>query len=345
MSWFARLFREQSDEVVILVDVGAGSVAGAYARFVARTEPSLIYSKRIAIEPHEGEERELAMERALGELGAALIGEGAPAALRAAGRGRADYILVSVSAPWESTALRDETFEKEKPFTFTRKMVRDALEHAAEVPDGKLLVDESIIGTILNGYATSQPNGKLAKRAIVIVLASLIDEPVARRVAFALRALFHHEKILSIAGSSLRYQALRSTFPHEEDALILDASGPEIAVSLVRGGLLVAVTEMPDGEAGSPEWIKEVQTALAELAKRYPLPRTIFLLADPGKGDGLARLLVAPEFDALWLSDEPPRVLTVAATQVQGIGNRSGNEPDLALMLMARYWRDHGHDD
>lgn len=345
MSWLSNFFVRSHNEAIVLIDVGAGSVAGGYAHFQDGMSPSIEYAKRVPIEPRESESRDKAMERALAELGEALVREGAPALVRATGRGSADAILVSISAPWQSTTLRQEKFEHTKPFTFTRSMLRKAVENAGVVPEGKMLVDESVVGTLLNGYETHAPYGRKVVRAEVVILASLIEESVARRIAGSLKALFHSERILSIAGSSLRYQTLLSLFPHERDAFILDATGPEIAIALVRKGLLVAVTELPDGEAGSPEWIKETKDAFADIAKRYPLPHSIFLLADKGKADTLKKTLDSAELDRLWLSDEPPKVLTIVPSHLSMIKNAATSEPDLAILLMALYWQKHGHDE
>jgi predicted ribosome quality control (RQC) complex YloA/Tae2 family protein len=59
----------------------------------------------------------------------------------------------------------------------------------------------------------------------------------------------------------------------------------------------------------------------------------------------LKNTLEHSELDRLWLSEEPPKVLTVAPSHVSMIKNIGTSEPDLALMLMALYWQKHGHDE
>ena len=242
MNFFVNLFRSKRAESVVLIDIGGSSVAGAYAHYKENQPPALLYTRRVPIELREGEAHERAMLRALKVLGDILIREGAPTLARATGEGTVDLILVSVDAPWQETSVRTENFERETPFVFTKSMVAKTLEKNHIVVPEKLLGDESIIGTILNGYETTDPYGKKVHRASLVILTSLIDKNIAEGILSIIQSLYHTKRILPIAGSSLRYQVMRSVFPHERDALILDATGPLTSIMLVRKGLFMAVS-------------------------------------------------------------------------------------------------------
>ncbi len=341
MGFFGRAFSSLRAESLILIDVSAGSVAGAYVHYKKGALPTILFTRRVPIEIRAGEPHERAMLRALEVLGQSLVRDGAPALVRHAGSGSADAILVSVDAPWQETKIRAEYFERKTPFTFTKSMVTTALEKTTGAVPGKFLADESIIGTVLNGYETKEPYGKKVHRAAVIVLTSLIDENVSQSIVSILRSAFHSKNILSIAGSSLRYQAMRVAFPHEKDTLILDAMGPLISTALVRKGLLVDVSEMSDGipTSDTRAWVQEVRGELTEMAKRYPLPRTIFLLAQDQDIAVLEKALSAAELKELWLSDNPPKIVSVLAAHVSNLVKQTSTAlPDLALLLMAVYW-------
>lgn len=339
MKWPFESSRRRAQSV-ILVDIGAGAVAGGYA-YVAGASPTLAYSARVSIEAHAGEAAAAAMARALAELGNLLIREGAPELARLAGDARAESVLVAVNAPWQKTSIRTERFENMRPFIFTERMAVEAVERAGAPPSGMMPVDESVIATLLNGYETRRPYGKRAHRASIIILSSFIDTEIAERAGKALHALFHGRAVRSIAGSSLRYQTLSRIFAHERDAIILDARGPEIAVSLVRDGLLVAVSELQSGAPGAPGWMHEVVSAFADLAKRYPLPHTIFLIADPADFDALKHLFADVKLGALWLSDNPPKVVPVLPAHLPGVTLAPGATNELVLMLMTLFWRQH----
>lgn len=341
MSFLSELFRgNQHAESVALIDIGTGSVAGAYVRYTEGEAPAMLYTRRMPIEIREDEPHERAMLRALGILGETLIREGAPALLRATGSGAAGTVFVSIDAPWQKTSVRTEYFEQKTPFTFTRRLVADALGKTRVVPPGQLLADESIIGTILNGYETHDPYGKTARRASVVILSSLIDGKVAKSILAILRGLFHTKSIVSIAGSSLRYQAMRAAFPHERDALIVDATGPMTSLALVRRDLLVDVVEVACLAADTAAWLQKVSGEFAELAERFPLPRTIFLLAREPDIASLRKTLDEANLGTLWLSDNPPKIVSVQGSHLSGtVKQVTTAPPDLSLLLMALYWR------
>ena len=324
----------------MLIDIGARSVAGAYARYAQGEAPTLLYTRRLPIEFREQEPHERAMLRALEILGRALVREGAPALLRATGSGRCDTMLVSVDAPWQKTSVRTEHLEQERPFTFSRSLVAATLEKSRTAPAGKVLVDESVIGTILNGYETRDPYGKQVKRASIVVLTSLIDERVANGISAIIRGLYHGGDISSIAGSSLRYQAIRIAFPHERDALILDATGMSASLALVRKNLLVDVSEVEDSSGSSAAWMKKVAGELAKLSGRFPLPHTIFLLAREPEISSIQETLDAADLGTLWLSEHPPKIVPVLASHLLGSSVRQAAPApaDLSLLLMALYW-------
>lgn len=337
MSFFRR--EKKGAESVVLVDVGTSSVAGAYVRYIKGEQPALLYTRRFPVETREKEVPEAGMLRALQILGATLIKEGAPVLARATGSGRADNIFVSIDAPWQTTSVRVQDFEQKTPFIFTKGLVTKELEKTRATVSGKIIADESVIGTILNGYETSDPYGKRAHRASIVVLTSSIDEKVAHGILSVLQGLYHTRRILPIAGDSLRYQAMRMAFPHERDALIIDATSPLTSIALIRKDLFVAIAQTADRSADTESWTSGIAAKLGELAKTYPLPRTIFLLAREPETLSLQKTLDTMHLGKLWLSDNPPRIVSVLASHLAGsIRQTTTAPPDLQLLLMALYW-------
>jgi len=339
MSFLDGLFgKKKRTESVVLIDIVADSVAGAYAYYVEDEKPSVLYTRRLPVEAREGESQDRAMLRALKILADTLISEGAPVLARATGSGAAGTILVSIDAPWQETSVRTEHFEAEEPFVFTRNLVDAKLGETVVKAPGKMLADESIIGTILNGYETRDPYGKRVRRASVVVLTSLIDEKVAKGIATILQAAYHTKNILPIAGSSLRYQAMYKAFPHERDALIVDATGPLTSLALLRHGLLATAVDAAPADTADA-WVEHIRADLTELAKQYPLPRTIFLLAREAQVAALQKTLSEAKLADLWLSDNPPKVVSVLPSHISGLVRQvSTAAPDLLLLLMALYF-------
>lgn len=337
MTLFGKLFSKTKPRTAALIEVGPDSVAGAYLCCVENGVPTLAYARRISIENRGDEERESAMLRSLSTLGELLIREGAPALARTAGSGHVDTILVSIDAPWQETSVRTEQIERKDPFVFTRSMVTSLLERTRVRPKGKHLGNESVIGMMLNGYETARGYGKRAHRASVLILTSLIDEQVAKSIVSTLEQLYHTKHILHIAKCSLRYQAMRILFPHELNALILDVSTVAISIVLVRRGYFRAVTEVSRETPGTG-WVPAVVNEFSELAKHYPLPRTIFVLAPEAESAATRVSLETAHLGSLWLSDNPPKIISVVPSHLSSLVNRASDaSPDLALLLMALY--------
>lgn len=342
MSFLQNIFlkEKKGEESVILINIGADSVAGAYARYEKDALPALLYTRRLPIEIRKDEPHERAMRRALDILGNDLIREGAPVLTRATGSGAASMILVSVDAPWQETHVRSEDFESKEPFVFTKDLVTKRLEETTPSSSEKMITDESVISTTLNGYETKNPYGKKVHRASIVVLTSLIEQKIADGITATLRSLFHTIHILPIAGSSLRYQAMRTLFPHEEDAIILDATGGSvISVALVRKEVFVSLEQV---QVSSKEnaWIDAVRDEFVEIAKSYQLPRTVFLLAREPEIASLRKILEEAHFGSIWFSQNPPKVIPVVRSSMNTVIRQMTTSPaDIVLLLMALFWK------
>ena len=136
---------------------------------------------------------------------------------------------------------------------------------------------------------------------------------------------------------------MRDVFPHERNALILDAIGQLISVALVRKDLLVAVIEMSDAVSTDVDsWVQKVIGEFIELAKEHPLPRTIFLLAQEQNSSSLEQALNAAKLGKLWLSDNPPKIVPVRAGHLTSLIRQvTTSPPDLPLLLMTLFWQHH----
>lgn len=335
MSFFNR---KKKSESVILIDIGADSVAGAYVHYSEGQLPVVLYTLRLPTETRTNEPPEAGVVRALGTVNEALIREGAPILARSTGSGRAETILVSIDAPWQNISLRTEKIERDAPFVFTENLISLALKEPDRSVSEKMIVDESVIGARLNGYETHNPYGKKAHRAEIIILTSLINERLTKKLISILRSAYHTEHIIPFAGSSLRYRAMHTAFPHEREMLMLDGMGPEISLALVRKGMFVALHE----QTISGTWIDHIEKELDELAKKYPLPRVIFLLAREQNIPALRKALGGEHIEKLWLSDMPPKIIPVLGSYVTSLVRQTdAASPDLSLLLMALFGQQH----
>lgn len=336
MGFFARLFGAKHAESVVLIDIAADSVAGAYVRYEEGRTPVMLYARRVSLAPRQGTPDGRAMLREFSTLCEALVREGAPALVRTTGDGQVHRILVSMSAPWQRTVLHTEQFEQKIPFTFNKHLIEATLKKVDAPPAGEILSDVSVIGTTLNGYETRNPYGKHAHRASVIMLASFVDERMLRDIRTALRSFYHIRNISFIASNSLRYQAVRFLFPHERDALLLDVASQLTSASVVRGGFMVDMAEVAAPASDSALWPQKVYGVLARLAEKFPLPRTIFLLAQTPDVLSLREAFDSAHLGSLWLSENPPKLIPIFPNHIGEFVHSSADlSPDTDLLFMA----------
>jgi hypothetical protein len=85
-------------------------------------------------------------------------------------------------------------------------------------------------------------------------------------------------------------------------------------------------------------WLAELSKALGGFAARHPLPRTLFVIADPHARSYLARLLDRTSLRSLWLADAPLAIIPVEPKHLsQHVRVRVEAEADTALSLLALY--------
>jgi hypothetical protein len=340
MSFVTSILKRERKENVVLIDIGARAVAGACVRYVGEEAPVVIYATHLPIEIQEGEDHSRAMLRALDHLAQTLTKEGVPALIRATKTGAVAQVLVSIDAPWQDTAIHSEEISRDGDFTFTKKLVTDAVTKVSPLEEGQVYTDASVVGTILNGYEVREPYGKRAHHAIIIILTSRMDTQVLRTLRESLAPLAKGSGSV-IAGTSLRYQAMRAAFPHESEILIVDATSSLPEVALVRKGFLVAVSETPENDTTAEVGTaKDFTRGFETLAKSYPLPRTIFLIARSNNMEEAQKALESVNFSSVWLSDNPPNIVPVATSHLAPLVRQLATvASDLPLLLMALYYQ------
>ncbi|MFA6502631.1 MAG: hypothetical protein WCT45_00020 [Candidatus Paceibacterota bacterium] len=328
-------------ESVVLIDVGEESVAGAYARCERGKTPVIVYTRSVPIRRRQLESLDIAMLRALRALGDRLVREGAPALARATGSGAISRVLVSVDAPWQESTIRTEHFEDSGPFVCTRELAErrlgDMREAVGEMLD-MTLTDQSIVGAVLNGYETREPYDKKASRASLTVLSSLVIRDIAESITTLLEGLYHTKDVELISGSSLRYQVMSRLFPHERDALIVDATASSLtSVGLMRKGVLAALLQVsvPDDVSG---WLTALQGELAEMSKHYALPSMVFLLAREPAAPELRRALETARLGVSRPTKDTPKIVLVTRSNIGGaVRHREAHEADISILFMALY--------
>ncbi len=230
-----------------LFDCNSTSVGGALAHIEGGNLPLIYYTVRQPIETREHETSSEAMLRTLASVAEALSTKGGPTLRSETGSGHIDRVLVCIGTPWQKTSIRIEALSEQKPFLFTQALVSDILKKDTSIPEGFTKSRESIIGTLLNGYETSQPYGKKVNRAEIVVLSSYVQNDIAEKIEKVVRKTYHTHALTVTAFASVAYTALHELYPHEKDFLVLEVSGEATDIAFVKRGFLVDITSLSHG--------------------------------------------------------------------------------------------------
>jgi len=339
-------------KTVALIDVGSYSLGGAYAILSKNSAPHICYSTRIPLPVHEdATPRALlrTLEEGLQKLTSNLEHEGAAALARSCGVRHVDDVVVSVGSPWQRTQLRSHT----ERYPDGKRINESDIEQAKEKIEGALgidpatsmLVDHSIIEVLINGYQTTKPFGKRARRMSVLGLASVIPISVHDKITNHLSKTFHIKPIKMQSTPALSYVVLRDLFAHEPDFLAAVVTGEATDLLLVKKGVLTGVATALEGvhsvtravsnacksvpaeeipnmiESGMLHpntvdevkgaereaknvWANAVVASLADLARKYALPQTFFILSDFSCREVFTDILKRQDVHALRLGEQ-----------------------------------------
>jgi hypothetical protein len=359
MGLFGRLIGDSSESVA-LIDVQAGSVGGGYLAHPAGMLPTLAYSTRVPVEPREHESVPDAVIRSVATLIEQMKTDGVTALARLTGSGRTARTVISIGSPWQESKVRIERLQQSQPFTFTRSLMSSIVGKTAEVSPDRIGCGESVVATILNGYETSQPFGKRAQLADIVVLSSTIERAFVDRLMVPLRdhSGLHDEKFT--ASAPLIYQVFRHLFPHEKRFLVVAVSRDATDIMMIRNGLLSSIIRAPHGVGTFPradatksedrtdtgaamlawraDWVGNVRDAFLALCRDAALPRALFLIAEDEYRSHIASALDVPALRSLWLSDESLSVIPVEPahfTREVSIGESA--KSDMFLMMLALF--------
>jgi len=363
------LFGKKRSRSAIVIDIGSSSIGGAYASFPADGSPLVPFSVREEIMFPSDKRSELCMFRAFETVVSALHASGRPAFHRATGMDHVDRVFIAIGAPWQNTRIENQTISDGKTFTFTRDMLASTVGKREKLPEGRKELQNEVVATLLNGYQTTDPYGKRAERAEVILLSSSMDGDTMDLLSRSVKRFGAHQGSMLAPSESLAHAVLRAQYPHDKDFLLMTVSDEATSVMIANRGIILDATSVPIGlhvltratgamkalrvnegvpaldaaptEAPSLDegtWTTGVTGVLREFATRHALPRMVFLVASDGSADSLKRFLDTPEMHSLWLSDESLTIIPVVSKLLSSfISHQGQGDADVMLDLLTLF--------
>lgn len=233
------LFRKGGEKVVAVVDVGSASAAVAIMA-VQKGKPASILAADRAVLPLEERKNE-AVISGIGEM-VLQAGKNALGAYAGSQKkmGPVQRLYVVVHAPWAKT----RTVRANKKFAgetrvlgrMISELAREALSSDADFDRANSL-ETSVLQVELNGYATEEPEGKLAHEITITGLVSDYDPHMRSTIAASVGQLFPHMTPVLRSGTRATLMVLKERM-HIRDYVAVDVASAATTITVVRDGML-----------------------------------------------------------------------------------------------------------
>ncbi len=256
--------KKESGKVALVFDIGSAGVAGALVLFRTGETPKIIYTVQkdmIFQEDLDGDRLSGIMLKTLGEVAMDVQRNGVShLKFTQLGSRVPEIAYCTLASPWHATQTRIIRVRKDKPFNVTKQFIDGLIETEIEAfksgervrgyggGDRGSIMEKRLIQVKLNGYETSEPNGKEARLLEAALFVSLSPKELLKNIAGEIRRTCAVAEIEFNSFSLVAFDVLRNIVHQSDNFLFLDISGEVTDVSLVRSGILLEGTTFPVGK-------------------------------------------------------------------------------------------------
>ncbi len=248
------LFARKREKISLLVDIGAGSVTGAFVSYPPGQVPKLLSRATLSYTgaSAEGADTTQEMSDCLDKMLTQLF----------AHHQKISDVSVMFSAPWCAVETKQIHIEQNKKFIITQSFLDDIVrvesdkfqkELHTRADDGAGLsgdvkvIEEHLLHTQVNGYVVTQSVGMKTNVFDLSVHLGCVGQAVFDAVV---KTIFHHthlshEKIHPQTFYFASYSVMYSLFPI--DYVYMDVRGEATTILLVQNGLPAGTVSFPSG--------------------------------------------------------------------------------------------------
>jgi hypothetical protein len=240
-------------ELALVFDIGSSSVGGAVFEIEKSGIPRIIFSisEPIIFEDKIDIDRFLVLTLKSLDIVAGKIGM--------AGFGKPAKVFCVLSSPWYASQTRIISLEKNIPFLFTSKLADSLIqkeislfeeENSAKFShtDNKIRpIEFKNMKTMLNGYATSNPFNKKAKKLEMVIFISMSGDKILKKMEETISRHFHTGNIKFSSFAMASFAVARDIFAHQDNFLLIDIAGEMTDISVIKKDVLVNSISYPLG--------------------------------------------------------------------------------------------------
>ncbi len=242
------------DGLVVIIDIGSGSVGGALVSLNRDQKPKILFRVRKPIVF----QNKFKFERFLSAM--LLATDHVLEELNKASSERPQQAFCILAAPWYVSQSRIARFEDKKTFVVTEKKVNDLImseidnlkkkfnEHYKNFTESKAeIIEVENIHMKLNGYETNSPYGKKTKKLEAYLYISMSADQVLRSLRQKVRKTFGLDNVFFNSFSLAAFDTIRDIYSEKQNFIFIDIGGEMTDVSVTRDGILVETLSFPLG--------------------------------------------------------------------------------------------------
>ena len=241
---------------IIILDIGSGSIGGAFASVDKGRTPEIIFSTRkdIPFQEKLNFQRFLdSMIKTLEEMFVTLKSSG--------GAVQIDQVFCVLASPWYASQTRLIRYAQPEPFAVTEKGLAKLLQKEIDLFRTSPLFERARVGDNppeimeskniqmkLNGYEVRNPYGKKALELEVALYISMIPSNIFKSINESITKFWHVPNVHFSSFAFTAFDTIRDIFSDEKTFLFMDISGEVTDISLAKDNVLLESISFPAGK-------------------------------------------------------------------------------------------------
>lgn len=164
------------------------------------------------------------------------------------------------ASPWYVSEIKKLKVEKEKPFIFTKKMLKELVEsELAYMRKTKVtkypefgttahIIESEVTQILLNGYELADPFNKKTRIVEITVSIAAVPKEILTAITDIVEPFFPPKKVIFHTFIQSAFSVLRDILTSQSDFIIVAVGGEVTDIAIVKGGAITAETSFSYGE-------------------------------------------------------------------------------------------------
>lgn len=245
---------KKKDRVVVILDVGSGSVGGACAVIPKDFEeniPTILKSVRFEIKQNLTHDKNLFEKEAINTI------KKVAQALYQSRIGKIDEVVCVITSPWCNSETKRVSLSNKKPFVLTKKILDELVTKETfeinqnfkkEKGESAELIEKLVTEVFVDDRSEVDPIGQKCQFLDLNLSYSYSSRSFIDKTREALSGIFSCPSINFSSFPILTYLMIRENFAGEETHLLLDIGSEVTDLSVINNGVFKQKYSFPFGK-------------------------------------------------------------------------------------------------